>query len=277
MIEQAAILSTSVGPVGAIVSRPEADPRAALILMQGGGPPCRSGVNAVWTRFARELARRGAAVLRFDFAGEGESILAGADIARQVGWRRNADLAIAHELAPWFRRSAGLEELLVVGSCHGGRVAFDFAAEDDGVRGTFLVVPYLWNKPAHMRPDKLAARSKSLPWASELYDYGSSSLRDQRQGPVGIEADTDRSPLEESFVERARALLAGGPAWILIGEGDSQRTVELKRRLGEGGETLEVEVVPDTIIHPVTHPEIQALVTARLLERIDATVAAGAR
>lgn len=277
MTDRALIMPTSVGPVGAIVSEPDGPAQVALILMQGGGPPCRAGVNGIWARFARELAGEGIAVLRFDFVNEGDSMLAGAGVERDVGWRRNADLAIARELAPWFRRHTGLEELLVVGSCHGGRIAFDFAAEDGGVTGTFLIVPYLWNLPPHMRADKVAARSRSLPWASALYDYGTSSVRDQRRHYGEVEAVTDRSPLEESFVEGARALLAGGPAWILIGEGDSQKTVELKRRLGEDGERLEVEVVPNTIIHPVTHPEIQALVTARLRARVEAAVAAEAR
>ena len=268
MTERAAILPTSVGPVGAIVSEPEGPPRAALILMQGGGPPCRAGVNAVWARFAREIAREGIAVLRFDFAGEGESMVAGADVPREVGWRRNTDLAIACELAPWFRQLTGLDELLVAGSCHGGRVAFDFAAADDGVRGTFLVVPYLWNLPPNLRPDKLAARQKSLPRASELFDHGSSNVREQRRDYGEVEAATDRSPLEETFVTSGREMLAGGPGWILIGEGDSQKPLALKRALGEAGRGLEVEVVADTIIHPITHPEIQQLVTDRLRSRL---------
>jgi dienelactone hydrolase len=272
----AAVLPTAAGPVGAIVSLPAGEPRAALLLLQGGGPPCRAGVNACWARFARELAEEGIAVLRFDFAREGDSTVAGADVPREVGWRRHTDLAIAHELAAWFRERIGFEELLIVGSCHGGRIAFDFAAEDAAVVGTFLVVPYLWNQPPTMRADKQAARQRSLPRASELFDSGSSDVESQRRAHREVEAVTDRSPLDPYFVERCHGVLAGGPAWILIGEGDSQRPVELKRRLGEEGARLEVEVVPNMIIHPVTYPEVQELVTSRLREQLS-EVLEGAR
>ena len=268
MTDRAAIVPTSEGPVGAILSEPDGEPRGALVLLQGGGAPCRAGVNAHWARFGRDLAERGIAVLRFDFAAEGESTLAGEEVPREVGWRRNTDLAILRELAPWFRERVGLEELLVAGSCHGARVALDLAAEDPAVRGAFLVVPYLWNTPPNLRSDKQAMRQKSLPRASELFDSGSSDVAAQRSAVGEVEAALDESPLEECFVESCRAALAHGPVWILIGEGDSQKPVELKQQLGADGERLEVEVVPETIVHPVTHPEVQGLVTARLAKRL---------
>jgi dienelactone hydrolase len=266
------MVPTSMGPVGAIVSEPEGRPRGCLILLQGGGPPCRAGVNACWTRLAREFAGRGIAVLRFDFAAEGDSTMAGEDVAREVGWRRNTDLAIMHELAAWFRDSVDMTDLLVAGSCHGGRIAMDFAAEDPDVKGTFLVVPYLWNLPPNLRPDKQANKLKSLPRAEELYEHGSSDVQDQRKTVGEVEAVTDRSPLEQSLVASCRDALKRGPVWILIGEGDSQKPVEIRERLGDDAEGLEVEVVRDTIIHPVTHPETQELVSSRLMERVSAAL-----
>jgi dienelactone hydrolase len=269
MRDRAAIVPTSVGPVGAIVSEPDGAARAALVLLQGGGAPCRAGVNACWSRLARDLARRGIAVLRFDFAAEGDSTIVGEDVPRKVGWRRNTDLAILRELAPWFREKAGVSDLLVAGSCHGGRVGMDFAAEDPGVKGTFLLVPYLWNIPPHLRPDKQAMRQKSLPRASELFDHGSSDIEAQRKAVGEVEAVGDDTPLEESFVESCRAALRHGPVWILIGEGDSQKPVELKQRLGADGTNLEVEVIPGMIVHPITHPEVQEIVTKRLQDRLE--------
>jgi dienelactone hydrolase len=268
MTDHAAILSTAAGPVGAIVSEPDGPPRAALVLLQGGGPPCRAGVNAGWARLARDFAERGVAVLRFDFACEGDSTVAGQEVEREVGWRRNTDLAILRELAPWFRDRVGVDELLLAGSCHGGRIALDFASEDRHVVASFLIVPYLWNVPPNLRPDKQMMKQKSLPRASELYDRGSSDVQDQRAAAGEVEAVLDKSPLEESFVESCRGALESGPVWILIGEGDSQKPVELKQRLGAEGEGLEVEVVPEMIVHPVTHPEVQELVAKRLTERV---------
>lgn len=265
MTEEAAIVPTSLGPVGAIVTQPEGPPRIGLVLLQGGGDPCRAGVNASWARLARDLAGRGVAVLRFDFAQEGDSTIAGEQVKREVGWRRNTDLTIMRELAPWFRERASSVELLIAGSCHGARIGLDFAAEDGQVKGTFLIVPYLSNLPPNMRADKQVNKQKSLPRASELYDHGSSEVQFHRDNVGEVEAVTDDSPLEESIVASCRAAVASGPVHILIGEGDSQKPVALKERLGAEGERLDVEVVPGTIIHPVTHPEVQELVTTRLL------------
>jgi dienelactone hydrolase len=268
MTDHAAIVPTSAGPVGAIVSEPEGEPRGALALLQGGGAPCRAGINAHWTRLARDLAELGVAVLRFDFAGEGESTMVGERVPREIGWRRNTDLELLREIVPWFRERAGVEELLVAGSCHGARVGLDLAAEDPRVRGVFAVVPYLWNTPPQLRSDKQAMRQKSLPRASELFDSGSSEVAVQRTLAGEVEAELDESPLEECFVDNCRAALAHGRVWMLIGEGDSQKPVELKERLDGEATGLDVEVVPETIVHPVTHPEVQELVTARITEKV---------
>jgi dienelactone hydrolase len=204
--------------------------------------------------------------LRFDFTCEGDSTIVGEDAVREVGWRRNSDLAILRELASWFRERIGRSDLLLAGVCHGGRLALDFAAEDANVSEALLVVPYLWNVPPNLRPDKEASRQKSLPRASELYDRGSSDVRVQRAAVGEVEAVTDRSPLEESIVETCRRARSHCPVRILIGEGDSRKPVELGDALRADGEPLEVEVVPRTIIHPVTHPEVQAVVTSWLAD-----------
>lgn len=269
MTDHAAIVATSAGPVGVIVSVPDEVTRGALIFFQGGGAPCRAGVNGRWAQLARDLAKRGIAVLRFDFALEGDSTMVGEDMPRDVGWRSNTDLAIVRELAPWFCDRVGLEELLVAGSCHGARVAMDFAADEPCVRGTFLIVPYLWNVPPQMRPDKQMIRQKSsLPRASELFDQGSSDVQAQRDADLEVEAITDSEPLEDNVVESFRRVLEDRSAWIMIGEGDSQKPLELKQRLGQVGERLDVEVIPGMILHPVTHPEVQDLVVDRLTNRL---------
>lgn len=270
MTDHAAIVPTAVGPVGAIVSEPEGVPREALILLQGGGAPCRAGVNGNWARLARELAERGIAVLRFDFIAEGDSSMVGEDVLREPGWRQDTNLAILRELAPWFLERTGVADLLLAGSCHGARVALEFAAEDASVKGSFLIVPYLWNLPPNMRPEKQATKQSSLPRASELFEFGSSDVQAQREADGEVEALTDNHPLGENIVRSCRAALKRGRVWMLIGEGDSQKPVELKERLGSDGEGLEVEVVPGMIVHPVTHPEVQEVVADWLLDRLRA-------
>lgn len=267
MTDHAAIVPTSVGPAGVIVSEPDGKPCGTLILLQGGGAPCRAGVNAHWTRLARDLAARGIGVLRFDFAAEGDSSMVGESVPREIGWRRNTDLQLLRELEPWLGERFEIDELLVAGSCHGGRLGLDFAAENARVKGAFLVVPYLWNAPSNLRPDKMAMRQEPMSRASELFDSGSSAVDDQRKAIGEVEAVLDTSALDGSFVSTCRAALAHGPVSMLIGEGDSQKPVELKERLGADGDRLEVDVTPGMIVHPVTHPETQALVTDWLIRR----------
>jgi len=151
----------------------------------------------------------------------------------------------------------------------------DFSAEDGGVRGTFLVVPYLSNLPPNLRPDKQVMRQKSLPRASELFDRGSSAVATQREMVGEVEATLDEAPLDDSFLDSCRGALARGPMSILIGEGDSQKPVELEEKLGADGERLKVEVVPGMIIHPVTHPEVQDLVSGWLMHRLTQALSLG--
>jgi len=72
--DHAVLIPTSEGPVGGIVSEPRGEPRAGLVLLPGYGRPARSGINSFWSRIARDLAARGAAVLRVDYSREGETL-----------------------------------------------------------------------------------------------------------------------------------------------------------------------------------------------------------
>jgi dienelactone hydrolase len=276
MIERAAIVPTAHGPVGTIVSEPEGVARDAVVLLQGPGAPCRAGVNSNWARLGRELAGRGIAVLRFDFTAEGDSTMVGEDVPREPGWRQETNLGILRELAPWFRERVGVSDLILAGTCHGARVGLEFAAEDASVKSSFTIVPYLWSVPPSMRADKLALRQKSLPRAAELFDHGSAEVRTQEAVEGEVEALSDNNPLGEEVVDTCRRALARGPIWMLIGEGDSQKPVELKQRLGADGGNLEVEIVPGMIIHPITHPEVQEVVASRLTERLLGAAAVGA-
>lgn len=268
MTERAAIVPTGAGPVGAIVSEPEGEVRRGLVLLQGGGPPCRAGINSVWARLARAFADRGVAVLRFDFTAEGESGQVGKDVPREPGWRQDTNLAVLRELGPWFGERMGLGELSLAGSCHGARVAIEYAAVDPAVEESFLIVPYLWTVPPHMLEHKRAMRNRSLPQASELFDRGSSDLAARENGDEEIEAALDRSPLDEGVVETCRQAARNARTHILIGEGDSQKPLALKQRLEAEGERLDVDVAPGMIIHPVTYPEVADAVTGWLANRV---------
>src|ERR1044072_1965173 len=193
MSEHAVLIPTRLGPVGGIVSEPTSTQRGALILIQGLGSPGRAGVNANWTQLARDLARLGLVVLRFDLAHEGDSTATAPDVPHGEGWRRSTDLAMLREIAPWFLQHTGERELLLAGSCHGGRVALEFAATESAARGLFLITPYLWSR----QPSK---RHGAAP-PPEPVAGGGPTLNTEAERPAGFSACLER-----------------GPVWVLVGE-----------------------------------------------------------
>jgi dienelactone hydrolase len=244
MSDHAVLIDTRFGPVGGIVSEPPTIQRGALILLQGLGPPARAGVNANWTVLARDLAELGLVVLRIDLAREGDSTPTAPDVRRDEGWRRSTDLAILREVAPWFLQGAGERELLLAGSCHGGRVALEFAADEPATRGLFLITPYLWTREPAKR------------------DEGGPLLE-----PVAAGGPTLNS--EAELTEGFRACLKQGPVWLFVGEPEVEQVDPFARRLREGGEpSFELEVVPGMPLHPVGHPRQQSLVRQHLGERV---------
>jgi dienelactone hydrolase len=248
MTDHPILIPTSRGPVGAIVSEPEGAPRGGLILFQGGGPPARCGVNAIWTRIAHDLAGLGLVVLRFDFACEAESVTVGMDAERDPGWRSAVDMPVTREVSAWFRRRAAVE-LIVAGSCYGARLAMELAAEDRRVEGAFLVTPYL----AGVRRAKPGVAAPQVAVA----------VRPDLQQGV-------RDPLSAVTVDAAKAIVEREcPLWILVGERDGPQALDLESRVGDGdGGVLSVEVAPGIALHPGTDAPAQEVIASRLRARI---------
>lgn len=260
MSDHAVLIPSAHGPVSAIVSEPEDEAHATLILLPGGGPPARAGINSVWTRVARALAGGGVRVLRFDMAGEGDSVLVGRDVQRRFAWRRDTDLALLRDVAAWLRGRIGAPELLVAGSCYGARVALDWAAGDGDTRGAFVAVPYLWNRPPPSAQVPKRTRSQRLRDA----------LRLRRE----LEAwELDSPPVD--VVEGVRVSLSRGPVWMLVGEKDRQDAHVVREQLGAAGAQLEIETVAGAMLHPVGSQHSQAEVARRLTDRVLAAVRDG--
>ena len=246
MTDRVLLVPTSLGPVAAIVSEPAGPPRGTLILMQGDGPPGRSGVNSVWTRFARELAELGLLVLRFEYADEGDGTMIRGDILPEPGHKKEVDLVILREVAAWLRERAGVEDLLLAGDCHGGRLAIDLGGEDPHVVGAFVSVPYV-------RRD----------WV-ELNVRRTSVGRLRR-----ILRRIDPFDFHQDVLAALPVMLAKGPVWILTGDQDGDEALQLQRLCrSRGGPRIEVDVVAGMAVHPASSPEAQHEVTRRMLRRI---------
>lgn len=254
MTDYPVLIPTEAGPLGAMVHVPEGEPRGAVIILQGDGPPCRAGINAHWTRLARDFADTGMLALRFDYIRTGESFPVAHDEWHGHIWKAELNLAMLREVITWFRSQTGLRKVVLVASCYGGRLGVELASSDEDVNSTFFVSPYLATDPsiAPKAPADGQSRSTPVPAAGGLPG-------DARKGEI----------LDETF-ERFSAMLTHGSCSILIGEEEFERVAEIEPRLGPEASRLKIEVVSGKRLDPIRTPEIQALVSDWLLSRVPA-------
>jgi pimeloyl-ACP methyl ester carboxylesterase len=105
----------------------------AILLMNAGGLH-RVGPNRLYVSMARDLAQLGFLVLRFDFAGIGDSAL------RQdsVPFERSS-IADIQKAMDYLTQCRGVEEFVVGGVCFGAEIAFHAACADERVVGALLI------------------------------------------------------------------------------------------------------------------------------------------
>lgn len=148
MTERAVVLANARGEelVG-VWHAPQDAPRAALVMLHGWSGT-RSGPHQMLTRAARRLGAAGFGVLRFDFAGRGDSD-GDTELATLATMRDDALAARA-----WVSAQTGAP-LLLLGLCSGCEIAV--AAADEEVAGAVL-----WSAPVFAAlPDAgIAARKR---------------------------------------------------------------------------------------------------------------------
>lgn len=239
MSDHAVLVSTSAGPTAGIVSEPDGERRAALLLLQGDGPPARAGVNAVWTRLARSLAEQGIVVLRVDLATHGDGSMIARDFDPKPDDKEDVDAVLLSEVAAWFAERLDGLDLFVAGDCRGGRLAIELTPYDLDIAGLLLIVPYLRNK------------------------FDPQKVREEHTARLD-----DVDVLHEGLLEGLRGQLERGFVWVLMGGKDGGDALRLRAALGPIGDDMEIEVVPGLNLHPATLPEPQRHVTEQLAARL---------
>jgi pimeloyl-ACP methyl ester carboxylesterase len=107
-----------------------------VVLLAGTGPGSGTiGRNRMWVRLARTLADEGTPVLRFDYAGVGDSS------GEMIGYDLDTPAVEALQAAFDVLESIGCEDIIVVGTCYGARTALAGSAGDPRVAGIHLMVP----------------------------------------------------------------------------------------------------------------------------------------
>lgn len=118
-----------------ILSRPrQAGARGVLIVV--GGPQYRAGSHRQFTLLARHLADDGAAVLRFDYRGMGDSEGEARDFEAVADDLRAAIDAFLHAVP-------GLREVVLWGLCDAASAIAMYAATDARVAGVVLLNPWV--------------------------------------------------------------------------------------------------------------------------------------
>jgi exosortase A-associated hydrolase 1 len=199
-----------------VLHRPE-KPNEVGIVVLVGGPQYRVGSHRMFVQIARALASDGYAVLRFDFAGMGDSE---GDFPGFERVDRDVRAAIDH----MDRGGHGLRRFVLIGLCDGASAAAYYAASDPRVAALVLLNPWVHTE---------AARAKAYLW--HYYprrllqvEFWRSVLR----GRVAVRAsfgdfatEVGRSVRRSSpvhFVDRMRLALArfGGQTLVIASEND---------------------------------------------------------
>jgi|GEM_PF-4268232 len=261
LIEQPVLIPTSQGPAGGIVCEPEGSPRAALILLQGGGRAGRSGFSSQWAVLSRRLAALGATVLRYDYWKEGDSSMITAErypIGTHLSANVARDLALLRDVASWFLARTGGLEPIVVGYCYGARLGLELAAGLPSAASTVLVVPYL----------RRIEETDRANWTERMRRvHAGRQPEDQADRAQRSAVDL----LDPVAVEAFERVVHRGPSWVLIGERDAGEAVALAEVLGDRG--LEVEIEPDVALYPGNEPDVQELVRRRIEARVSRLLA----
>ena len=128
-------LEGAQGALSAILHAPNTDPdRAVLIVV--GGPQYRVGSHRMFVRLARALADSGVAVLRFDFAGMGDSD------GEFPGFDRvSDDIAVACDAL--LNAHTSCTDVTIIGLCDGASAAAIYADQDPRVTQLILLNPWV--------------------------------------------------------------------------------------------------------------------------------------
>jgi alpha-beta hydrolase superfamily lysophospholipase len=135
MIEYPLFIPFERDHLAAVVTVPDGDPRALVLLLQGAGGAPHSHRYRLWTRTARALASRGFAAIRMDYRGIGDST----GSYRFAMEEPPVEEAVA--MAERGLRWVGVDRMGVVGNCIGARTAVALAARMEACVSVVCVLP----------------------------------------------------------------------------------------------------------------------------------------
>lgn len=207
-----------------------AQPATLGVLVIVGGPQYRVGSHRQFVLMARDLARSGVPVFRFDYRGMGDS-----DGAARTFEAVEEDVAAA--LDAFFREQPQVSGVVLWGLCDAASVALMVCRQDPRVRGVIVANPWVRTQSGEARTylrHYYVQRFMQRSFWRKLLSGAFNPFRSAQELAATVDAArgaaTPRAE-QESFIERMRAGLESfaGPILILISERDltAQEFVDL--------------------------------------------------
>lgn len=223
MKEQAFTFGAGDALVGIFCKPTNVLANSPVVLLTNAGVLPRQGPHRANVRIARALAELGIASLRFDLAGNGDSLPIGNPAG--LGAQATVDIKSAMD---WAQRQEGADTFLIFGICSGGIFGFNVALADERVAGLFMFDGYgyrsRWTMPirhfkraASRSPGELIAaiRRRLAPTGADVAN-GAGEQAEERLSDVNPLANP---PLPE-FVAAMQQLTNRG-ADVIIAYGGS--------------------------------------------------------
>jgi hypothetical protein len=135
-MKENAVVFGDDSPLVGIVTQPDGgfDERLPLFLFLNAGLGHRVGPNRLHVTLARKLAELGAASLRFDFSGIGDS-----PVSASVSASEELAASQVIQAMNFLGRSTGADKFVPFGLCSGGNVGFAVTVSDSRIVGAILI------------------------------------------------------------------------------------------------------------------------------------------
>jgi exosortase A-associated hydrolase 1 len=201
-----------------------ATPAGTGIVVVVGGPQYRIGSHRHFVELARDLAKNGVPVLRFDVRGMGDSS------GNFPGFEAiNDDIAAAIDV--FIREEPQIKKIVLWGLCDGASASIFYAPRDPRVTGLILLNPWI--------------RSEASYAKTELRHYYGAKFLDGAFWRRLISGEVDLRDATQSIIQRIRAATA--PTTVSPVEGNTVGAIDpsasLPDKMKQGVTAFEGEIL----------------------------------
>jgi pimeloyl-ACP methyl ester carboxylesterase len=212
--------------LGAVITVPDAEPRAVVLLLTGYGGMLRSQRFALWTKTARLLAGHGIASLRLEWPGVGDST------GEVLADFEQLPVAQAVAAANFAMKATGTTRLGLAGNCAGARTSLHAVRELPTCESMVL----FFLKPLAQAIDPKSVTGRAFAIGQRLPRFLRAPLRavyfarqKDRRGSEIEDALLDVGRSVDLLLMESKSILAGSVPRIATELTGSERVFELRQ------------------------------------------------